>query len=62
MKFTKKKIGKEIIKDLERKVDTLSNPKQHTVEKVLITAAEPTQPLLNEGYFHKILTLEGIFG
>jgi hypothetical protein len=62
MKFTRKKIGKEIIKDIEKKVDTLPNPKQLTVEKVLITAAEPTQPLLNEGYFHKILNLESILG
>jgi AAA+ ATPase superfamily predicted ATPase len=62
MKFTREKLGKEIIRDIQKKVDSLPNPKQHTVEKVLITAAEPTQPLLNEGHFHKILTLEGIFG
>jgi hypothetical protein len=49
-------------KDIEKKVETLPNPKQLTVEKVLITAAEPSIPLLNEGYFNSILTIEDIFG
>ena len=61
IKFTRNKIGKEVIKDIEKKVETLPNPKQLTVEKVLITAAEPTKPLLNEGYFNNILTIEDIF-
>jgi len=43
-------------------VETLPNPKQLTVEKVLITAAEPSIPLLNEGYFNSILSIEDIFG
>ncbi len=62
IKFTRNKIGKEVIKDIEKKVETLPNPKQLTVEKVLITATEPTKPLLNEGYFNGILTIEDIFG
>ena len=51
-----------MIKDIEKKVETLPNPKQLTVEKVWITAAKPTKPLLNEGYFNNILTIEDIFG
>lgn len=62
IKFTRNKIGKEVIKDIEKKIETLPNPKQLAVEKVLITAAEPTKPLLNEGYFNGILTIEDIFG
>jgi len=62
IKFTRNKIGTEVIKDIEKKIETLPNPKQFTVEKVLITAAEPTKPLLNEGYFNSILTIEDIFG
>jgi len=62
IKFTRNKVGKEVIKDIEKKVETLPNPRQFTIEKILITASKPTKPLLNEGYFNRILTIEDIFG
>ncbi|KPA09759.1 ATPase (AAA+ superfamily) [Candidatus Magnetomorum sp. HK-1] len=61
IKFTRNKIGKEVIKDIERKIEILPNPKQLSIEKVLITAAKPTEPLEQEGYFHNILTIDNIF-
>ncbi|MCP4674573.1 MAG: hypothetical protein GY854_03465 [Deltaproteobacteria bacterium] len=61
IKFTDKKVGLEIVSDVERKIEVFPNPKDRTIEKVLITAAEPTGKLLNEGYFHAILTLEELF-
>lgn len=54
------KIGKEVIKDIERKIKLFPNPKQLTIEKVLITAANPTETLEQEGYFHNILTIDKI--
>ena len=61
IKFTRNKIGKEVIKDVEKKIEALPNPKRLTIEKVLITAADPTEVLSNERYFHRILSLEDIF-
>ena len=56
------KPNKKLFKTSRKKVETLPNPKQLTIEKVLITMAKPTKPLLNEGFLNRILTIEDIFG
>lgn len=61
IKFTRRKIGKEIIGDVEKKVIALPNPAKLTIETVLITAAEPAKSLVDEGYFNAILTIETLF-
>ena len=61
IKFKNNKIGTDVISEVERKINTLPNPKQHTIEKVLISLSEPSKLLLNEGYFHRILTVKDIF-
>lgn len=60
VKFNEKPIGKEIIQDVEKKIEAFPNPRRWTIEKVLITASPPTKDLVKEGYFHRILTLEDL--
>jgi hypothetical protein len=62
MKFQDKKVGKAVIADVERKRQALPNPRGYTVEAVLITSSPPTEDLVREGYFHRILQLEDLFG
>jgi len=38
------------------------NPKDYTIEAVLITASRPTEDLVREQYFNRILTLSDLFG
>ena len=57
----KNHIGKEIIKAVEEKIKLFPNPKQYTIEKVLISALEPSKHLSPEGYFSRILTVNDLF-
>jgi hypothetical protein len=61
MKFQDGKVGKGVIAEVERKRAALPNPKGYTIETVLITASPPTDDLVREGYFHRILLLEDLF-
>lgn len=61
-KFQAGKNGKGIIDEVERKRSAFPNPKNFTVETVLITASPPTEDLLEEGYFSRILRIEDLFG
>ncbi len=62
MKFQDAKIGKNIIPEIARKRSLLPNPKNFTIETVLITASPATKELINERYFNRILTLSQLFG
>ena len=64
MKFKDTKVGTEVIAPFEEKIQRLSNPstRRRTIERVLVTASEPTEELRREGYFHRILTLPELFG
>lgn len=52
----RKRIGKEIIHEVEQKCDALSQWTNATIERVLISAYPPTNDLYNEGYFATVLT------
>ncbi|MFH0800247.1 MAG: ATP-binding protein [Pseudomonadota bacterium] len=60
MKFQDDPVGKEVIASVEGKIRVLPNPKKWTIERVLVTASPPTKDLLQEGYFHRILELDGL--
>ena len=62
MKFTETPPGVDLIDSVEDKVRILPNPKGRTIEKVLITATQPTTNLISEGYFDGILALQDLFG
>ena len=62
IKFRDQKIGKGIINEVEKKRTLFPNPKKLTIETVLITASAPTEDLVQEKYFNRILLLEDLFG
>jgi hypothetical protein len=62
IKYTQEKIGPEITAEMDRKILAFPNKKRYTIEKVLITSAGASDALKSTGYFHRILTVEEIFG
>lgn len=61
LKYTSVKIGKSVIPDIERKLEVFPNPKQCTIEKILISLAPPTRDLLDADYFNQILSIRDIW-
>ena len=61
-KFSEHPIGMSVIDEVERKIALLAAPKKFTIERVLITANGVTPQVKREGYFHRIIGLEAIFG
>jgi AAA+ ATPase superfamily predicted ATPase len=56
----KKNLGMEVIGETEKKIDALRRQTDQTIEKVLVSAYPPSDKVLNEGYFIKILTAEDL--
>lgn len=61
IKFRNRPIGKEVIPEVLKKIEGISLKKKKTIEPVLITVSPPSQELLAEGFFIKILLFEDIF-
>lgn len=61
IKYSQKSPGKELIREMQRKIELYPNRKGFTIEKVLICLTPPSKDLINEGYFHRILLAEEIF-
>ncbi|MBN1676693.1 MAG: ATP-binding protein [Kiritimatiellae bacterium] len=61
IKFRDRNIGTDVIAEVERKRHMLPNPRNRTIETVLVTASAPTEELRRERYFNRILQLEDIF-
>lgn len=63
LKYSKDKIGKSVIAEVQQKVDIYPNPgNKLTIEPILISASEVTKDVESEGYFTRILYLDDIFG
>ena len=62
LKYIESPVGLDVIDEMEKKLAIFPNKKQHTIERVLICATDPTQTLLDQGYFHRVLTIDDIFG
>ena len=62
IKFQDARIGKSVITEVEKRRTAFPNPRGRTIETVLITASPPTDDLVREGYFHRILRVEDLFG
>lgn len=58
IKYTNTKPGKEIITETEKKVQLIRFKTKKTIQKILITKSEPSQELVNTGYFYKIIQAE----
>lgn len=62
VKFQNAPVGKGVIAEVEQKRLAFPNPKRQTIDTVLISASPPTQELICERYFSRILQLEDLFG
>ena len=61
LKYVQAKVNLKIIAEFEKKLALFPNPKQKTIQKVLITTEGAEQSLINRGYFDRIITLADIF-
>ena len=61
IKYRNKPIGIEVIDEVEKKVQFLSPGKTQTIEPILITLSPPTKKLIDQHYFHRILTADDFF-
>jgi AAA+ ATPase superfamily predicted ATPase len=61
VKFTDAKVGLELIDEVGRKLEIFPNPRRRTIEKVLISASEPSRQLQDAGFFNRILGLDAFF-
>lgn len=61
IKYTNKKIGIDIIDEVEKKVELLETVSgKKTIQKILITKNEVTRELFNKAYFYKIIRLKDL--
>lgn len=65
IKYQARKIGVEIINEVEDKIETLIKSKKAyenwTIQRVLISAGDVEDKVANSGFFHRILKFEEIF-
>ncbi|OFZ81108.1 MAG: hypothetical protein A2583_11600 [Bdellovibrionales bacterium RIFOXYD1_FULL_53_11] len=61
MKYKKKPVGIEVVRELENKIDILKTKTNKTIQKVLIVKDEVTDDLIKSGYFYKIITSHELF-
>ena len=61
-KYSRHRIGKSVIDEVNKKVSRLAVPNRVTVEKVLVTAAGVTKDVARTGYFDEVVTLGDLVG
>ncbi len=61
IKYWQSRVGTNVIKEFEKKLELFNPPKNNTVHKVLITAEGAEKSLIHQGYFDRILHLEDLF-
>jgi uncharacterized protein len=61
IKYVQAKISSKIIADFEKKLSLFPNPKNKTIQKVLIASDGAEKGLLDRSYFDRIITLDDIF-
>lgn len=61
IKYLQSKISAQVIDEFEKKIALLPNPKKYTIQKVLISLHGPTDALIAQGYFDRILLLSDFF-
>ena len=62
IKFQSRPVDVDVIGEMEKKILVFPEKKVQTIEKVLITLSPPTRKLEDEGYFHRILAVDDVFG
>ena len=61
IKYTQTKVSSAIIDEMEKKLERFKNPKNKTIQLVLITRNGATDDLIARHYFDKIITLDDWF-
>lgn len=61
IKYLQKPATKEVIRDMEKKLDLFPNTKNRTLHKILISPEGADSSVIKAGYFDKIMTLNEIF-
>lgn len=61
IKYLLGKVSAKIIHDFEKKLELMPNPKDKTIQKVLICTHGAEESLINQHYFDRIVTLEDLF-
>ncbi len=61
IKYTNQAIPINVVHDVERKCNLIKLPRGYMLEKALISRFGASDPLLELGYFHHILTQEDLF-
>lgn len=55
MKYRTSPVGKEIVADVEKKVELLKTITKKTIQRILITRSQPSKDLAGSGYFYRII-------
>lgn len=61
MRYSQAKIGIGVIEEFERKMELFPNPKNKTIQKVLVTTEGASDSLLKRHYFDNVITLANLF-
>lgn len=60
VKYQQKPVETTVIREMEEKISKTKFPRGVTLEKILICNQEPSNAVIQSGYFHHILTGEEI--
>lgn len=60
VKFQSEAVGQDVITAVQDKIKLLPNPKQLTIEPVLISASQASSELIKNGFFRSVLTTEDL--
>lgn len=61
IKYLQSKVSPKVIPEFEKKLALFSNPKQRTIERVLIANEGADSALISRGYFDRVITLDELF-
>lgn len=61
IKYTQSKVNPSVIDEFENKLSHFHNPKNYTIQKVLISLHGPSDTLISRGYFDRSIVLSDIF-
>jgi AAA+ ATPase superfamily predicted ATPase len=61
IKYSQAKIGTSVIEEFERKLELFPNPKNKTLQKVLISMEGANDSLMARHYFDRVITLDDLF-
>ncbi len=61
IKYSKTTISSKVIRELEQKLELFPNPKQNTIQRVLITTCGADKQLQAAAYFDRVITFSDLF-